>query len=230
MYRRPKWKSKTTSSRSKKLSQVRRCIDEWGLVPYEIPIPPPIPDSPTILPSTSVDEDWEFVSSHPSLQTSPTPSHISYTPSDPDILSHYAKKPLPSIPTSTPIPTNHLITKSKKRKAPHTDKLKVTCHHGPLASESHEVETTLSHVPNRPTPLETYADDEQSHEILALGLAIDSNRVPSFRKAGQPASSGRGGMRPRTRHRITIRFRKNKAGVVEKDGPSRGRDSMSPEE
>ncbi|KUJ24476.1 uncharacterized protein LY89DRAFT_551685, partial [Mollisia scopiformis] len=50
----------------------------------------------------------------------------------------------------------------------------VTCHHGP--DEAHEVETTLCHVPNGPTPLETYTEDEQSHEMLALGLERD--RVP----------------------------------------------------
>ena len=56
------------------------------------------------------------------------------------------------------------------------DRLKVTCHHG--NSEFHEVETTLDFAPSGPSQLELYAEDEQSHERIAIGLK-------SYRKLGQ---------------------------------------------
>jgi hypothetical protein len=98
----------------------------------------------------------------------------------------YTQKPLPSLPAkaSTSSTTRNSILNSKAEPAEESgpvgrsspDRLRVTCHHGPGSSEVHEVETTLDFVPTGPSQLEIYADDEQEHEMMALGL---------FRKTGQ---------------------------------------------
>lgn len=150
------------------------------------------------VPEVSFDEDWEWVPS----PSSPTPSKSSFTPSDPGMMDHYSRKKLPSLPASE---------KNKKNRANSPGRLRATCHHGSSPSQVHEVQTTLSHVPNGPTPLQTYTEDEQSHELLALGLDLDRELLPSYRRAGQSvedASRPRQNPRPRKRNDIVLRKKK----------------------
>ncbi|KAE8450692.1 hypothetical protein EG329_006037 [Mollisiaceae sp. DMI_Dod_QoI] len=200
------------------VTQVRRCIEEWGLIRREIPT------ASSTQPEMAFEEDWEWISSR---QPSPTPSHISCNPSDLDMMNHYAKRPLPSVPTSASL--DELIGNGKKRKVAQTDRLGVTRDHEPLQSESHELETTLSQVPDRPTPLETYAEDEQSHEMVALGLDSDQVQLGRHRRAGDSMGSARYPNNTRPRRRQNIHRRKRKVPAPVQEAPVDQRESTSPE-
>jgi hypothetical protein len=72
------------------------------------------------------------------------------------------------------IPTQKLAQKSskiqKRRPSSTTDRLKLTCHHGPTLFDVHEVQTRLKLIPNGTSPINRYTQDEQTHERIALGL------------------------------------------------------------
>jgi hypothetical protein len=102
----------------------------------------------------------------------------------------YTQKPLPSLPAkaSTSSTTRDSNLNSKPDESgpvgkSSSDRLRFTSHHGPGPSEVHEVETTLDFIESGPSQLEIYADDEQGHEMVALGIP---------RKAGQkrPGNAG----------------------------------------
>ena len=153
--------------------------------------------------TTSVSDGWELVSpkslsrsqllassNTPSLPDSPT-----YTPS-PDFdgsenIDRYKKSPLPSLPATS----KHKRKPSTFLEPPKKDKLKLTCHHG---DEFHAVEMTLGTFGQGPSPIETYANDDQSHERIAVGLERDPHQTleqlptTSFRKSGQWSGLGSG--------------------------------------
>jgi hypothetical protein len=147
------------------------------------------------MPRTAADEVVEGLETIPSPQPSPPPNHASYTLNDAEIIQIYTQNPLPSLPakpsTSSTTRASKLNSKAEPaeengpagRSSP--DRLRVTCHHGPGSSEVHEVDTTLDFVPTGPSQLEIYADDEQGHEMIALGIP---------RKAGEKRP-GRAGWR-----------------------------------
>jgi hypothetical protein len=102
----------------------------------------------------------------------------------------HTQKPLPSLPakasTSSTTRDSNLNSKPDEsgpvgKSSP--DRLSLTCYHGSGPSEAHEVETTLDFIEKGPSQLEIYADDEQGHEMVALGIP---------RKAGQkrPGNAG----------------------------------------
>ncbi|KAH6702926.1 hypothetical protein BKA61DRAFT_619778 [Leptodontidium sp. MPI-SDFR-AT-0119] len=157
------------------VSQVTKCIRDWRL---ELPTLSELqPEEPL----TPLDEGWVMV---PSMRSSPVPTHMPYTPSDPNIMSLYSKRPLPSLPTSKPSPKMDTKSRVRKRKHPNTDKLRATCHHGAGPSNSHEVETTLSSMPDGPSQMELYVGDYQNHERIPLGLEIDKSQF-SYARAGR---------------------------------------------
>ncbi|KAG4442914.1 hypothetical protein IFR05_001618 [Cadophora sp. M221] len=157
------------------VSQVTKCIRDWRL---ELPtLSEPQPEEP----ATPLDDGWIMVSSVPS---SPVPTHISYTPGDPNVVALYSKRPLPSLPIAKPSPKMDTKSRVRKRQHPNTDKLRATCHHGAGPSESHEVETTLSSMPDGPSQIETYVDDDQSHERVPLGLEVERSRF-LYARAGR---------------------------------------------
>jgi hypothetical protein len=141
-------------------------------------------------PRTAPDEVVEGLETIPSPEPSPPPRHASYIPNDAEIIQMYTQKPLPSLhakaSTSSTTRDSNLNSKPDEsgpvsKLSP--DRLRFTCHHGPGPSEVHEVETTLDFIESGPSQLEIYADDEQGHEMVALGIP---------RKAGQkrPGNAG----------------------------------------
>jgi hypothetical protein len=105
------------------------------------------------------------VSTPPKSEAVPrTVPQASYTPSDPAQVFEYNQKPLPSIPTQKSSKIQ------KKRSSSTTDRLKLTCHHGPTLFDVHEVQTRLKLIPNGTSPIDRYTQDEQTHERIALGL------------------------------------------------------------
>jgi hypothetical protein len=202
-----------------RVSQIRKCLQGWDLLPTQSDPPPSNspdlnqePDVHSLSTPTnsglridthSVSDDWEVVknnsSAHsrsrvsvssnvPSLSISPTytPSPVKGDFDDPEAIDEYKERPLPSIP-------KHKRKGSNSLDRPAKDRLKLTCHHG---DEFHPVEMTLG-ILNRqgPSPIETYASDDQSHERIAVGLERSPDRsteLPAFcvRKAGQWSGSG----------------------------------------
>jgi hypothetical protein len=75
---------------------------------------------------------------------------------------------LPSIPTQKIAQKSSKI--QKRRPSSTTDRLKLTCHHGPTLFDVHEVQTRLELIPNGASPIDRYTQDEQTHERIALGL------------------------------------------------------------
>jgi hypothetical protein len=75
---------------------------------------------------------------------------------------------LPSIPTQKFAQKSSKI--QKRRPSSTTDRLKLTCHHGPTLFDVHEVQTRLKLIPNGTSPIDRYTQDEQTHERIALGL------------------------------------------------------------
>jgi hypothetical protein len=198
--------------------QIRKCLRDLDSLSSSSPPATAEPDCDVLtvctasntelhLDTRSVSDGWEFVyidsnsnfnsqsrsrlsagSNFQPLPDSPTytPSPITAEFSAPESIGLYQERPLPSLPT----------TPKRKRKSsnsldrPSKDKLKVTCHHGP---EFHEVEMTLGILGKQgPSPIETYASDDQSHERFALGLKrkpdlSNQELAPNLlcRKAGQ---------------------------------------------
>lgn len=118
-------------------------------------------------PSPTLSDDWELVS------TSPQSANLAFSaPSDPDQMREYNKKPLPSIPVpKTPSKSAKI---QKRRPSSTTDRLGLTCVHGPNAADAHEVQTSLQSIPDGIPPIDRFAGDEQAHEKLALALATHS--------------------------------------------------------
>lgn len=201
------------------LDQLRKQLREWDLLSSSSPSTTAEPelDVLTVFTSSNTDlhidtrsisDSWELIhpcSNSPSrrrLSTAsdvpPLPDSPTYTPSPisaefdaPKSIDLYQERPLPSLPT-----TSKLKRKSSTAlDRPSKDKLKVTCHHG---SEFHEVEMTLGILGQEgPSPIETYASDDQSHERIAIGLERKPDlsiheQAPNlpFRKAGQWRGSG----------------------------------------
>lgn len=100
-----------------------------------------------------------------------------YAANDPDIISRYTKKPLPSTPTLKPFasPESTSVLVSSKLNiettstGSATDRLRLTCHHGSGPSEMHEIMTTLDFIPPGPSQLEMYTKDAQRYEKIAVG-------------------------------------------------------------
>lgn len=77
-----------------------------------------------------------------------------------------------TISATTTTPPRHVSTSPSSK-----ERLKLTCHHGTLPSEYHEVSSTLDTLPTSgPSPLETYADTEEAHEMRAVGLVGETSR------------------------------------------------------
>lgn len=172
----------------------------------------------------SASDGWELVNSnsHPHTRLSSSsnlplpPDSPTYTPSpatadfDPETINLYKERPLPSLPTTS----KHKRKFSASLDRPTKDKLKLTCYHG---AESHEVEMTLGILGQGPSPIETYASDNQSHERIAVGLERkpgpsnldldESDPGLSFRKAGQWRGNGAG-----SRFERVLRKRRAKKG------------------
>jgi hypothetical protein len=134
-------------------------------------------------------------------------------PSDPDQISEFKKKPLPSPPTPK-IPRNSSAKIQKRRPSSTTDRLKLTCHHGPSPSDVHEVQAALDSIPEGPSMIDRYTEDEQRSERIALGLG-DIYDLKSYRRAeDRVTNSPRINMPPKMLHRRKVRHRKQ-------DGPER---------
>lgn len=144
-----------------RLSQIQHFIRECDLVPSAMEHSGPSSPSPTL------SDDWDLVS------TSPQSANLAFSaPSDPDQIREYNKKPLPSIPVpKTPSKSAKI---QKRRPSSTTDRLGLTCVHGPNAADAHEVQTSLKSIPDGMPPIDRFAGDEQAHEKLALALATHS--------------------------------------------------------
>jgi hypothetical protein len=135
----------------------------------------------------------------------------------------YAQKPLSPLPakasTSSTTRDSNLNPKADEsgpvgKSSP--DRLRCTCYHGPGPSEAHEVETTLDFIKSGPSQMEIYADDEQGHEMIALGIP---------RKAGEKRPGTNAGWRsnalvPRKRTRYE---RLGDASEHDREGRGEGR-------
>ena len=120
-------------------------------------------EPPISSPSPTLSDDWELVSSPPKPEAIPR-----YTPSDPALVFEYNKKLLPSIPIPK---SGQISTKIQKRRpSSTTDRLKLTCHHGPASSDAHEVQARLESIPDGTSPIDRFTKDPQTHERIALGL------------------------------------------------------------
>ena len=118
-------------------------------------------------PSPTLSDDWELVS------TSPQSANLaSLVPSDSNQMREYSKKPLPSIPV--PKAPSKSAKIQKRRPSSTTDRLGLTCVHGPDAADAHEVQTSLKSIPDGMPPIDRFAGDEQAHEKLALALTTHS--------------------------------------------------------
>ncbi|PVH77297.1 hypothetical protein DL98DRAFT_517405 [Cadophora sp. DSE1049] len=146
------------------LPQIRKCIKDWKL---ELPISPELKPEEPKEPDTPSDDGWVVI---PSMTDPPVLTTNSYTPSDPKLMSLYTKRPLPSLPASKSNTKMDSKSRVRKRQAPNTDRVRGICHHGAGSSESHEIETNLSSVPDGPSQMELYVDDDQDHERVAQGL------------------------------------------------------------
>lgn len=155
-------------------------------------------DAPPTSPSPTLSDDWEPLSSPPKSEPLP---QASYTPSDPALISEYNKKPLPSIPATKTKPNSFKI---QKKRPSTTDRLKLTCHHGNSPSDFHEVQTPLESLPEGASMIDRYAEDDQNHERIALGLDEESISMRRWRRAGDPKLNGT------TRPRILVRCRINR--------------------
>ena len=139
-------------------------------------------------PSPTLSDDWVLVSSTPKPEAIPR-----YMPSDPALMFEYNKKPLPSIPLPE---SRQKSTKIQKRRpSSTTDRLKLTCHHGPASSDVHEVQARLKSIPDGTSPIDRFAKDPQTHERIALGLDNDNEEhediagivLRPWRRATEPA-------------------------------------------
>ncbi|KAE9368591.1 hypothetical protein N431DRAFT_560976 [Stipitochalara longipes BDJ] len=185
------------------LEQIRRCIGEWDLVQL------PVAESSVPSPSPTLSDDWELVSTPPKPEAIPR-----YTPSDPALVFEYNQKPLPSIPVPK---AQQKSTKIQKRRPSTTDRLKLTCHHGPNSSDVHEVQTRLKSIPDGTSPIDRFTKDSQTHERIALGLCKDHDEhedmasiaLLSWRRATEPAGPSSNIMRQCRGLRTMIRKPKN---------------------
>lgn len=182
-----------------RLQQIRKCLREWDLssspsssanpeLKLDVPSVSTLNNTELQIDTQSASDGWELVNSHSHthslsrtrLSSSSNlpfpPDSPTYTPSpataefDPETINLYKERPLPSLPTTS----KHKRKFSTSLDRPTKDKLKLTCHHG---AESHEVEMTLGILGQGPSPIETYASDDQSHERIAVGL--ERKRGPS---------------------------------------------------
>ncbi|KAI9047769.1 hypothetical protein LZ554_008479 [Drepanopeziza brunnea f. sp. 'monogermtubi'] len=183
--------------------EVRKSIGERGLVRPASLGPPPQ--------ATPSKDGWQVVSAP---RASPTPSSMSYTPSDPHIASLYANRPLPSLPAPKPKPKPKADTKSKVLTAQSSDRNRI-CHHDSKLSEVHDVETILSSVPIGPTQREVFVEDYQGHAQVAVGLEAEQSSsiscdegvdlgvgvLPAWKRAGDWREGAR-------RHRVGVRVAK----------------------
>jgi hypothetical protein len=147
-----------------RLSQIQHFIRECDLIPSAMEHSGPSSPSPTL------SDDWELVST-----PAQSANLASSAPSDPDQMEEYNEKPLPSIPV--PKAPSKSAKIQKGRTSSTTDRLGLTCVHGPNAADAHEVQTSLKSIPDGLPPINRFAGDEQAHEKLALALA--SHLAPS---------------------------------------------------
>ncbi|KAJ5037493.1 uncharacterized protein L3040_007667 [Drepanopeziza brunnea f. sp. 'multigermtubi'] len=189
--------------------EVRKCIRERGLVRPASLGPPPQ--------ATPSKDGWQVVSAP---RASPTPSSISYTPSDPNIVSLYANRPLPPLPAPKPKPKPKADTKPRVLTAQSSDCNRV-CHHDFKLSEVHDFETILSSVPIGPAQREVFVEVYQGHAQVAVGLEAEQSTsiscdegvdlgvgvLPVCKRAGDWREGAR-------RHRVGVR-------VAKRVGPGR---------
>lgn len=118
----------------------------------------------------SPDDDDKDVSS---TKVSPSKTNKAYSLDDPENISMYNNRPLPPLPpTSTSSETSIRATNSESS-SHNNDKLSLSCHHGPSSSQIHEIQTPLETLQsNGPSPLDVYTEDQQNHEMLAVGLVL----------------------------------------------------------
>ncbi|KAL2063692.1 hypothetical protein VTL71DRAFT_5497 [Oculimacula yallundae] len=199
------------------VSQIEKCIREWKLdLPAAQELEPERPMTPS-------DDSWVMI---PPARASPTPTNTSYTPSDPNLMSLYTKRPLPSLPSSASKASPSLKADSqsrvRKRQPPTTDRLRAICHHGPSASDSHEVEADLSSIPDGPSQLELYVDDEQSHERLAVLAGVDLSSIPMSRSMlGKEGKARRHLVQRRRLNYQEKKGREQSTDRLDTEGPSR---------
>lgn len=79
----------------------------------------------------------------------------------------------------------------------------------------HEVETTLQSLPDGPTQMELYADEEQTHERLAVGLV----RFTAYARARDVRDTGEDTPRPREYRRTRKRLPSTQVEMLD-DGRS----------
>ncbi|KAH7403130.1 hypothetical protein BKA64DRAFT_641144 [Cadophora sp. MPI-SDFR-AT-0126] len=185
------------------LTQIQKCIKDWKL---ELPISPELKPEESKAPDSPSDDSWVVI---PSMTAPPALTTNSYTPSDPKLMSHYTKRPLPSLPA--PKSNTKMDSKSRvrKRQAPNTDRVRGICHHGAGAFDSHEIETNLSSIPDGPSQIELYVDDDQDYERVAQGL---TSMAVAFARAGHHKEG-----LPRHHSTLRIARRTNKTGKDKRD-------------
>ena len=128
----------------------------------------------------SVSDDWELVDADSITQSrswpaaSPiipyVPDSPTYTPSpvtahfdEPEAIILYKQRPLPSLPATS----KRKRGSSAPLKRPDRGNLKLICPRGD------EFQTKLASLGRGPSPIETFANDDQSHERIAIGLERD---------------------------------------------------------
>jgi hypothetical protein len=143
-------------------SQIRECIKNWNLVQINTP-----EGSRTNSPTA-----WDRSPSRPRSEISQT---CSYTPSDPDLMIIYTKRPLPSLPlhktkrkTLLPFGCSSLERKYFK---PRSDSLTLSqFYKGSWPPQLHDIETSLQLLPPSLSPIEIYIREEQAYERFAIGI------------------------------------------------------------
>lgn len=175
------------------VQQVQRCLREWENAP----------NSPMTLQRLTTEEygasdNYQLISSPQLPLTSSGPRTapmVAFNPTTPPLLStqQSTRSPSPSLSPQS----------ARKRKASpsNSDRLKLTCHHGPV--DSHEVQSSLKSIPDGPSQLEVYTRDEQAHELRALGFLRGA-----YRRADHSVNNGRGRCRKSTRSRAGPRATK----------------------
>ena len=150
---------------SASISQIRDCLRDWNSSHFT----PSTCSSSSASTSTSTtdsnNDDWPVVCSHFSSSSA----------EEPQFTELYTERPLPSVPSKHTSKASKDLERRPRPTRQTRDLLKIPYPNRP--SRPYEVEITLDSVPKGPSPLQIYALDQQSHEMLAVGL----NRVPSLR-------------------------------------------------
>ncbi|KAH7336574.1 hypothetical protein BKA65DRAFT_36891 [Rhexocercosporidium sp. MPI-PUGE-AT-0058] len=122
-------------------------------------------------------------------------------------------------------PTSYKKSRVRKKQLPNTDKLRVTCHHGAGPSDSHEVETNLSSMPDGPSQIELYVDDDQSHERVPLGLEVERAQFSYARAAHKKDGAARRHHLAKTTKRPNHTSSRERKDRGKEDGKGKARQS-----